>query len=88
MKKSLVAGLLAFLGVGLAIAHQTTTNEYGGRVLALEKIWNHAIEGKYVKAMDMLLADTMISVNIDGSVQSKKEFLASIESSIINHRRP
>jgi ketosteroid isomerase-like protein len=80
MKNFLVAGFLVFLAVGLAIARQTTTSNDGGRILALEKIWNHAIEEKDVKALDMLLADTMVSVDIDGSVQSKKEFLASIGS--------
>src|ERR1700757_3256929 len=46
-----------------------------GRVLALEKAWNHALEEKDTKALDMLLASSMISVDIDGSVQNKANFL-------------
>ena len=66
--------------VGLAVAQQSTDSDEGGRVLALEKVWNHALEQKDVKALDMLLANTMVSVDIDGSMQSKGEFLASIKA--------
>ena len=73
---------VAFLSllVGLAVAQQSTDSDEGGRVLALEKVWNHALEQKDVKALDMLLANTMVSVDIDGSMQSKGEFLASIKA--------
>jgi len=72
----------AFLSllVGLAVAQQSTDSDEGGRVLALEKVWNHALEQKDVKALNMLLANTMVSVDIDGSMQSKGEFLASIKA--------
>jgi ketosteroid isomerase-like protein len=49
-------------------------------VLALEKAWNLALEEKDAKALDMLLANTLVSVDIDGSVASKSEFLASIKA--------
>jgi len=73
---------VAFLSllVGLAVAQQSANSDEGGRVLALEKVWNHALEQKDVKALDMLLANTMVSVDIDGSMQSKGEFLASIKA--------
>jgi ketosteroid isomerase-like protein len=38
------------------------------------------LEAKDTKALDMLLANTFVSVDIDGSVSSKSEFLASIKS--------
>jgi ketosteroid isomerase-like protein len=60
-----------------ANAQQTSSDE-GGRILALEKVWNHALEEKNARALDMLLASTFVSVDIDGSTQSKTEFLASI----------
>ena len=72
---TLLFGLAAF-----AVARQSNDSDEGGRVLALEKVWNRALEQKDVKALDMLLANTMISVDIDGSVQSKGEFLASIKA--------
>jgi ketosteroid isomerase-like protein len=76
----MVAAVLAFLGVALATGRQNTNNDEGGRVLALEKVWNRALEEKDTKALDMLLANTMVSVDIDGSIQSKGEFLASIKA--------
>lgn len=80
MKNLLVAGGLLLLTVAFATAQQNSDKDEGGRVLALEKAWNHALEEKDTKALDMLLASTMISVDIDGSVQNKSEFLASIKS--------
>jgi ketosteroid isomerase-like protein len=81
MKGLLVGGSLLLLTAAFAWAHQTSSNEdEGGRVLALEKVWNHALEQKDAKALEMLLANTMVSVDIDGSVQSKSEFLASIKA--------
>ena len=66
--------------VGLASAQQPSMSDEGGRVMALENAWNHALEAKDAKALDMLLANTFVSVDIDGSVSSKSEFLASIKS--------
>jgi ketosteroid isomerase-like protein len=78
MKTFLVAILL---GVTFAAAHQNAnTNDEGGRVLALENIWNRALESKDIKALDMLLADSFVSVENDGSLQSKSEFIAGIKS--------
>jgi ketosteroid isomerase-like protein len=58
---------------------QNNPSDEGGRVLGLETAWNHAIESKDTKALDMLLASTFVAVEIDGSVSSKSEFLASIK---------
>jgi hypothetical protein len=63
-----------------AAAQQPSMSDEGGRVMALENAWNHALEAKDTKALDMLLANTFVSVDIDGSVSSKSEFLASIKS--------
>src|SRR3984893_4313323 len=64
----------------LAAAQQPTMSDEGGRVLALENAWNHALEAKDAKALDMILANTFVSIDIDGSVSSKSEFLASIKA--------
>jgi len=84
MKRFSVAAFLLLLGVALATAHQENSSDEGGRILALEKAWNLALEEKDAKALDMLLAGTFVSVDIDGSIQSKGEFLASIKSPDIN----
>jgi len=86
MKKAIVAGgaivllITALAQQGMTQAQQKSLSDEGGRVLALEKAWNHALEAKDAKALDMLLANTLVSVDIDGSVASKGEFLASIKA--------
>ena len=70
--------------VGILVAAISVWGQSGGdeagHIQALELAWNHALEAKDANALDMLLANTMVSVDIDGSVVNKKEFLASIKS--------
>ena len=80
LKRTIVAGGVLLLSVVIALAQQTNLSDEGGRVLALEKAWNLALESKDTKALDMLLANTMVSVDIDGSIATKSEFLASIKA--------
>ncbi len=80
MKRTIIAGGLLLLAVGISLAQQSDVCEEGGRILALENAWNHALEAKDTKALDMLLANTMVSVDIDGSIATKSDFLASIKS--------
>jgi ketosteroid isomerase-like protein len=80
VKSAIVAGSLLLLGVGLPFARQTGLSDDGGRVLALESAWNHAIEAKDTKAIDSLLADTLVAVESDGTYASKSEYLAGISA--------
>jgi Domain of unknown function (DUF4440) len=80
MKNFMMAGIVLLLGVAFATAHQSTDSDEAGRVLALEKVWNRALEQKDTKALELLLANTVVSVETDGSLQSKSEFLASIKA--------
>ena len=79
MKKLFIAAALLAAAVLSGFA-QNATNDEGGRVLGLEKAWNHAIEAKDTKALDQLLASTFVAVEIDGSVSTKSEFLAGIKA--------
>jgi len=80
MKLALVALLLVLFGVFSYAAERARTDE-GSYVLALDNSWNRALETKDTKALDMILADSFVSIDIDGSIQNKTEFLASIKSS-------
>jgi ketosteroid isomerase-like protein len=81
MKKIIpFAAVLLIAGVALSVRGQSGANDEAGRIQALELAWNHALEGKDSKALDMLLGNTMVSVDIDGSVMNKSEFLASIKA--------
>jgi ketosteroid isomerase-like protein len=74
------AAVLLIAGVALSVRGQGGSNAEAGHIQALELAWNHALEGKDSKALDMLLGNTMVSVDIDGSVMNKSEFLASIKA--------
>jgi len=80
MRKILLAMVALLFTAVLAAAQQHNISDEGGRVLALEKAWNLALEEKNTRALDMLLANTMVSIDIDGSIFSRSEFLASIKS--------
>ena len=80
MKRAIIAAGVFLALVSYEPGRSQSTSDEGGRILALEKAWNHALEDKDAKALDMLLANTMVSVDIDGSLMSKSEFLASIKA--------
>jgi len=79
MKKIIPLGaVLLIASVALSVRGQGGADDEAGRIQALELAWNHALESKDTKALDMLLGKNMVSVDIDGSVSNKSEFLASI----------
>lgn len=80
-RKLLFAAGLLMAGAAFAARGQNTEKDEVGHIRALETAWNHALEAKDANALDMLLANTMVSVDIDGSAVNKAEFLASIKAS-------
>jgi len=79
MKKTAVA-FAALLIILVVASGQNTTSDEGGRVLALETAWGHAIELKDTKALDQMLASSFVAVEIDGTLSNKAEFLAGIRA--------
>ena len=81
MKKTIpLAAVLLIVSVVLSVRGQSRTSDDAGHIQALELAWNHALENKDSKALDMLLGSNMVSVDIDGSLSNKSEFLASIKA--------
>lgn len=80
MKRAIAAAIVLLLVSATSSCAQGNTSDEGAHVKALDNSWNSALETKDTKALDMLLAESFVSVDIDGSVQSKSEFLASIKS--------
>lgn len=81
--QQLRTGLVTFLltVVCFAAAHaQQTNNDDATRIMSLETIWNEAELQQDTKAVDHLLADKFVYVDIDGSQQTKPEFLESIKN--------
>jgi ketosteroid isomerase-like protein len=71
--------LIIALVLTVSSAAQSSQSNDGALVLALDNSWNRALETNDTKALDLLLADTFVSIDIDGSLQSKSEFLASLK---------
>ncbi len=76
--KKLFLALAVLLATAAAAPQQKPISRDAGWVLGLEKAWNQALEAKDTKALDMILAESFVSIDIDGSVATKSEFLASI----------
>ena len=49
------------------------------KILALENAWNQAEEHKDAKALDGLLAGTLVYVDYDGKLMTKADFMASVK---------
>ena len=75
-----IIAITLLLAAALASARQAARSDETSHVLALDNSWNRALETKDTKALDMLLADTFVSIDIDGSMQNKREFLSSIKA--------
>jgi ketosteroid isomerase-like protein len=75
----LFAGLVLSLGIAISAAEQGMSDD-AGRVVALETAWNHAIETKDAKAIEMILADSLAAVESDGTLSTKGEYLAGIKA--------
>ena len=79
MKRIFVFAAVLWLGANLAWA-QTSRSAEGAHILALDNSWNRALETNDTKALDLLLADSFVSIDIDGSMETKREFLTSLKT--------
>jgi ketosteroid isomerase-like protein len=80
MKRFFALATVLLVSAAVSGSAQNSPSDEAGRVLGLENAWNHAIEAKDTRALDMILADSFIAVDIDGSLTGKTEFLAGIKS--------
>ncbi len=72
--------LLSVLGL-VAGAQDTSNAAVEGKIIALEKLWNQAYKSGDTKALASILDDSIVLINDDGSVQTKKEFLPTVKAS-------
>jgi ketosteroid isomerase-like protein len=63
-----------------ALAQDASDSATQSKIVALEGAWNQAYKSGDAKALDGLLADSIVLVNDNGSVQTKAEFLAGIKA--------
>jgi hypothetical protein len=79
VKRIFIFTAVLWLGASLAWA-QTSQSAEGAHILALDNSWNRALETNDAKALDLLLADSFVSIDIDGSMETKREFLTSLKT--------
>ena len=80
MGKIIVTVGLFMLTAGFTATGQNTVHDDEGKIMALENAWNHALESKDSNAVNMILANTFVSVDVYGSIASRSDYLASIKS--------
>lgn len=78
--KSTARLLVLLAATSLFVRAQDNDPAVQSKIIALEKAWNQAYKIADTKALDALLDNAVVLVNDDGSVQTKKEFLASLRA--------
>lgn len=80
--RALITVVMLLLAACLSAAAQSTGDVEAERtrILALENAWNLAEEHIDVKALDGLLASTLVYVDYDGSFMDKAQFMASVKA--------
>jgi ketosteroid isomerase-like protein len=69
---------LAVALAGSAVAQDNAPVE--SKIVAMEKAWNQAYKFRDKKALSEILHDSIVLVNDDGSLLSKRVFLSSIDA--------
>lgn len=78
---SLIFALISLLILGVSSAGaQNNASDIAGRILSLETSWNQAEQQQDLKALDHLLADKFIYVDVDGTMQSRGQFLEGVQN--------
>ncbi|HVI09672.1 MAG TPA: nuclear transport factor 2 family protein [Candidatus Binatia bacterium] len=55
-----------------------------GRIISLENAWNQAEQQKDINALELLLAPELIYVEFDGTLMTKPQYMASVQSADIH----
>jgi ketosteroid isomerase-like protein len=63
----------------LVSAQNDTNSGVQSKIIALEKAWNQAYKLGDTRALEQILDDRIVLISDDGSIQSKAEFLASVQ---------
>jgi ketosteroid isomerase-like protein len=80
MRVTIATFLLLAISLPAAAQSRTTLDPEQTRILALETAWNRAEEQKDSKALDGLLASTLLYIDYDGTLMNKAQFLTSVKA--------
>jgi hypothetical protein len=79
--RTLIAAVCLAMAIATPVWAQDSPDQRAVRdkILALENAWNQAEEHKDAKALDGLLASTLVYIDYDGTRMNKAEFMASVK---------
>ena len=80
MRVTLTIFLLLAISLPAVAQSHTAVDPEQARILVLETAWNRAEEQKDAKALDGLLASTLVYIDYDGTLMNKAQFLASVKA--------
>jgi len=75
-----ICGLLLIVSATLSGQEAANADAQRSKILALENAWNQAETNKDAKALDGLLASTLVYVDYDGTMMDKAKFMASVKA--------
>ena len=78
MKSVAFMAVFAVVATCLCGAQEKGDAAVASRIVALEKAWNQAYKMGDTHALDTILDDSIVLINDDGTLQSKREFLKSV----------
>jgi ketosteroid isomerase-like protein len=78
---------LALLCASTRVPAQQDEATARAQVLGLEKTWNQAYKSGDTKALDVILDNSLVLVEDDGSLKTKSEFLASVKRASVNEEQ-
>jgi len=79
MRAAVIIGLLFVAGVLAGTKVQSSNKADESRIFLLENAWNKAEERKDIRALDELLANTLVYTDYDGTFMNKSQFLESVK---------
>jgi hypothetical protein len=84
MKK--IGLLMVVLAMGsLPLTGQDNSDDgVGSRILALENVWNQAVEHRDTKALDAMFDNSLVYIEHDGQIMTKAEYLATVKGTSSN----
>lgn len=56
------------------------SKDVGSKIVALENLWNRAVEGRDLKALDAILDDDFVYVDAEGKIFTKPELLVDVKA--------
>jgi hypothetical protein len=71
----IICGLLLFVAMPLPAQKSANADSQKTYILALENAWNQAEASKDAKALDTLLASTLVYIDYDGTMMDKARFM-------------